>query len=107
LAIKGEISSACGDFESVVVLTKTDLISVSKQNYLDRVRFATEKKSVLLASENAEFFECVNEIEADLILVDERGLWGSYALTRDGVDQLLTELDILILEKSYGKGAER
>ena len=86
---------------------KQDSISISKQNYLDRVTYATQKKSIELITKDQLFFECINQTEVDLVLIDERGLWGGYSLSRDGVDLLLTELDILLLQKTYGKSAER
>lgn len=88
-------------------MTRVDSVSLAKQNYLDRVRHATDRKSISLLKEHAEFFACINQNDAELVMIDEKGLWGSYELSRDGVDRLLTELDILLLQKSYGQGTRR
>lgn len=97
----------CEQVSAITVVLKTDSVSQVKQNYLDRVKYGVEKRSSNLRIKDEKFFECINQIESDIVLISEEGLWGGYSLTRDGVDQLLTELDILILQKSYGKGVER
>ncbi|MEO9872994.1 hypothetical protein [Ekhidna sp.] len=74
---------------------------------MNRVIYATDKRGANLVYESSDFFECIDQPNTNLILVNEEGLWGAYDLTRDGVDQLLTELDILLLQKSYGKGTSR
>lgn len=102
-----EIDPKCGTFPGVTVLTKLDSVSLSKQNYLDRVRYAVDKKRIPLIKQEHFFFDCINQKDAELVLVDENGLWGFYELTRDGVDELITELDILLLQKSYGQGTDR
>lgn len=84
-----------------------DSVSLTKQNYLDRVVYAVENKKVPLAKKDQDFFECINQSESDLVLISEEGLWGAYDLSREGVDQLLTELDILLLQKTYGEGTYR
>ncbi|MBC6399860.1 MAG: hypothetical protein GDA51_04190 [Ekhidna sp.] len=107
LELKEEIDTSCGTFDDVTVIVKTDSVSLSKQNYLERVKFGINKRSVRLVINNIIFFQCIDEPETDLILLDEQGLWGSYSLSRDGVDLLLTEVDILLLQKSHGKGTSR
>ncbi|MEM6641566.1 MAG: hypothetical protein AAF616_01190 [Bacteroidota bacterium] len=84
-----------------------DSVSTAKRNYLQRVFYAAEKRSVLMKRQGRDFFDCVNQTEADLVLIDEAGIWGGYELSREGVDRLITELDILLLQKSYGKGTYR
>ncbi len=74
---------------------------------MDRVAFAANKRSIPFFKKDQKVFDCINQSAADLVLVDENGLWGSYELTREGVDLLLTELDILLLQKSYGEGTDR
>lgn len=97
----------CDQFEQVTIISRTDSVSIARQNYLDRVRFGAEKRNIAIILKEESFFNCINQSEADLVLVSEQGLWGGYTLTRDGVDQLLTELDILLIQQSYGKGAKR
>ena len=74
---------------------------------MNRVVFAAEKRKANLVYGSRSYFDCVNQTDADLVLVNEKGLWGAYRLSRDGVDQLLTELDILALQQTYGKGTSR
>lgn len=74
---------------------------------MNRVKFGAEKRSAVIDYQQPNFFGCIDEPDADLALVDSQGLWGTYKLTRDGVDELLTELDILSLQKTYGKGTSR
>lgn len=89
------------------MIRASDSISLTKTNYLQRVEYATKKKSILFQQKEKDFFQCINQSDADLVLINEKGLWGGYELTREGVDLLLTELDILILQESYGEGAYR
>lgn len=97
----------CDQFKQVTIILRTDSVSIARQNYLDRVRFGAEKRDIKIIIKEKDFFNCINQSEADLVLVSGQGLWGGYTLTRDGVDQLLTELDILLIQQSYGKGAKR
>ena len=73
---------------------------------MNRIRYTTDVKEVPLILDESEFFKCIQNGN-DLILVSEEGLWGSYNLDREGVDLLLTELDVLLIQKSYGKGVSR
>jgi len=107
IELKASINPQCGLFEEIAVITKGDSVSLSKKNYLDRVTYAVERKSIRLEIKDQFFFDCINQPASDLVLVDERGVWGGYTLSRDGVDLLLTELDILLLQKSYGQGTDR
>ena len=104
LELKEKIDASCGTFTEVIILIKTDSISLTKQNYLQRVRFEANKRAVQVVLNN-NIFHCIDKTESDLVLLDERGLWGSYSLSRHGVDLLLTELDIL--KKSHAKGTSR
>lgn len=74
---------------------------------MNRVIYGAKKRSANLVYQSESYFECIGQKESDIVLVDEKGLWGFYELNREGVDQLLTELDILVLQKSYGKGTSR
>lgn len=102
-----KIDPLCGSEASIVVFTKNDSLSVAEQNYMNRVKYGADKRKVAVIARDKDFFTCINQSTADLVLVDEKGLWGSYLLTRDDVDRLLTELDILALQKTYGEGASR
>jgi len=108
LELKKAMDLSCGTFNGVTVIAKTDTVSLSGQNYLERVKDATNKRPVrLVINNNSTLFRCIGEPEADLALLDEHGLWGTYSLSRYGVDLLLTEVDILLLQKSHGNGTNR
>ena len=74
---------------------------------MNRVIYASSKRKASLLYKSQSFFDCINQSDADLVLVNEKGLWGGYELSREGVDQLLTELDILTLQQQYGEGVSR
>ncbi len=106
LELKYQVDS-CYQASEVVVIRTSDSLSITEQNYLQRVEYATTQKSISLVEKDQDFFQCINQSEADLVLINEQGLWGGYELSREGVDVLLTELDILILQNTYGEGAYR
>jgi len=97
----------CISPSGVMVIKSDDSVSIAKKNYLDRVTYLTSKRDITLQEKGEDFFSCINQTEADLVLINEEGLWGSYELSREGVDLLITELDILLLQSSYGEGAYR
>ncbi len=74
---------------------------------MNRVSYAIDKRSVELVNSDENYFDCINQIQADLVLVNNKGIWGAYNLNREDVDRLITELDILKLQQSYGKGTSR
>ncbi|MEP1032169.1 hypothetical protein [Ekhidna sp.] len=102
-----DIPQQCQQYSTISVVSKSDSLSIIETNYLNRVIFATDKRKATLLYESQSFFDCVGQSDADLVLANEKGIWGSYELSRDGVDQLLTELDILTLQQTYGKGTIR
>lgn len=97
----------CIQINEIAVIRTADSISLAETNYLKRVEYATEQRDIKLQKREKEFFNCINQSDADLVLINEDGLWGGYELTREGVDLLLTELDILIMQNSYGEGSHR
>jgi hypothetical protein len=97
----------CESFGAIVVVAKSDSLTMAETNYMNRIVFGADKRKIELQNRDQNFFDCVNHSDADLVLVSEEGLWGNYELSRSGVDQLLTEIDILIIQKSYGKGTKR
>jgi len=101
-----EIKDGCTQFTEISILYTSDSLSASQINYLNRITYRTSEKNIPLIVELDLFFDCA-EIEEDLALVNNEGIWGTYELSREGVDQLLTELDILIIQKSYGEGISR
>lgn len=107
LALQAPIEGECEAFKDIVVITKMDSLSLTESNYMNRVTFGANKRKITLEKKDQNFFDCVNHSDVDLVLVSEEGLWGTYELSRAGVDQLLTEIDILVIQKSYGKGAKR
>ncbi len=100
------ISEECGNISTISVLYTGDSTSVGQTNYLDRVVYQTITKDVPFLYGQSLFFDCL-QIENELILANKDGIWGVYKLDRGGVDQLLTELDILIIQTSYGEGTSR
>ena len=102
-----EVSSECEQFQEITIVSKDDSLSLVETNYMNRVIYAVDKRKANLQYKSRYFFECINQSDADLVLINEEGLWGGYDLTREGVDQLLTELDILTLQQSYGNGTSR
>lgn len=88
------------------MLVRADSLDPSRQNQLNRVTYASRQKEIVVLTNQSAFFQCCN-IEADVLLVDSDGIWGAYILDREGVDRFLTELDILLIQKSYGKGVSR
>lgn len=105
VSLKGSVLAECGEFDKIAIVYTTDSLSASQINHLNRVTYRTSKKDIPFSVDEG-LFECA-EIEEDLVLLDSDGVWGTYPLDRDGVDVLLTELDILIIQKSYGKGVSR
>lgn len=105
--MQAPIEGECEAFKDIVVITKMDSLSLTESNYMNRVTFGANKRKITLEKKDQNFFDCVNHSDVDLVLVSEEGLWGTYELSRAGVDQLLTEIDILVIQKSYGKGAKR
>ena len=97
----------CSQGPELKILRRDLSLSLAKQNYLDRVQYGAESRKIEVAVFDESFDDCTNQNLLDLVLVDERGLWGTYDLSRDGVERLLTELDILVLQKQYGKGSYR
>ncbi|WP_462249199.1 hypothetical protein [Ekhidna sp.] len=107
LSLLNELPRECQQFNEITVVSISDSLSVVETNYMNRVIYAANKRKANLVYENQSFFDCINQSDVDLVLINEKGLWGAYELSREGVDQLLTELDILALQQSYGKGTVR
>lgn len=107
LELQSSIDEDCGNNQGIIVVSKMDSLNLTESNYMNRVTFGANKRKIVFEKRDKNFFNCVDQSDADLVLISEEGLWGSYDLTRAGVDQLLTEIDILIIQKSYGKGARR
>lgn len=107
LALIGEIPENCGMYDEITIISQSDTLSVVETNYMNRVIYAADKRNATLTYQPVSFFECINQIDSDLVLINKEGIWGGYTLSREGVDQLLTELDILSIQESYGKGTKR
>jgi hypothetical protein len=96
----------CEQFTEVTVVYTSDSLTAAQTNHFNRVSFKSSQKKIELQKDSGNLLDCAGVVE-DLILVDSDGIWGAYELSREGVDRLLTELDILIIQKSYGKGISR
>lgn len=101
------IPSSCGVYQDTKILMQSHDLGIESQNYLDRVIFGAKKRKVSLDTMSNDFFNCLETEQNFFALVDEKGLRGIYSLDREGVDLLLTELDVLLLQKMYGKGTNR
>ena len=106
MQLQGELGG-CIRTDSVTVIRLSDSLSIAERNYLDRVEYYTSRRSILLEEKGQEFFTCINQSDMDLVLISKQGVWGGYELSREGVDLLITELDILLLQDNYGKGTYR
>ncbi len=107
LSLLNELPAECQQYNEITVVSVNDSLSVVETNYMNRVIYAANKRKANLVYEDQAFFDCIDQSEVDLVLINGKGLWGAYKLSREGVDQLLTELDILSLQQSYGKGTVR
>lgn len=107
LTLVSDIPLVCETYQKITVVSKSDSLSIVETNYMNRVIYAVDKRKATLVYTSSDFFDCIKQSDADLVLVNEKGIWGTYVLSRDGVDQLLTELDILTLQQTYGKGTNR
>ena len=100
------ISADCTRFEGISILHTSDSLTSAQINHFNRVSFGATKRSIPLLTDPADFFACMN-ITSDLLLVDDLGIRGYYTMSREGVDRLLTELDILVIQRGYGNGSSR
>ncbi len=100
------IAEECGKIDEISVLYKGDSSATELTNYLSRVIYQTQAKEIPLVYNQSSLFECL-QVTKEFVLANKDGIWGVYNLDREGVDQLLTELDILIIQNSYGKGTSR
>ena len=107
LSLLSEVPGDCEQMAEITVVAKQDSLSVVETNYMNRVVYAVKGRSIPIVQLDEEYFDCVNQNGSDLVLVSKKGIWGGYTLNREGVDQLITELDILKLQESYGKGTSR
>ena len=107
LKLIDSIPESCESYTEITIVSRDDSLSVVETNYMNRVVYAADKRKATLIYKSQPFFDCINQSDTDLVLVNKEGLWGSYELSREGVDQLLTELDILTLQQQYGKGTSR
>ncbi len=101
------VADNCNSYNAITIVSKDDTLSIVETNYMNRVIYAAEKRNSILTYETQDFFDCINQSNVDLVLLNKEGLWGSYSLSREDVDRLLTELDILTLQQTYGKGTSR
>ncbi|MEQ9403717.1 MAG: hypothetical protein RIM99_09045 [Cyclobacteriaceae bacterium] len=99
------IPESCKQFSVITVVYTADSLSAAELNHFNRVSYRTSKKDIPLIADS-QYLNCT-QLDTKLLLVDQSGVWGYYEMSREGVDRLLTELDILIIQKSYDKGTNR
>lgn len=104
--VASEIPIDCNTFSDITIIHRLDSLNPARTNSLNRVSYRANTKKIVLLADTLNFFNCIQR-QADIALVGEEGVWGTYNLDREGVDQLLTEIDILIIQKTYGKGLSR
>ncbi len=95
LTLLSEIPKECKQFNELSIVRKEDSLSLLQKNYMNRIVFTTGEKKIKLISQKIKFFSCINQLDADILLINNQGLWGSYQLSREGVDRLFIEFDIL------------
>lgn len=93
------IPNLCPQFHNVIILTRKDSIKNSQRHHYNMLSSYTNDKNILLMADTVHFFHCLQSTH-DLIMLNEEGIWGYYSLDRKGVDQLMVELDILLLQTS-------
>ncbi len=97
----------CGNFTEITVIQRINSYGAVQINQINRLVQKASAKNIAIVDQEDSFFTCIGYEDAELVLVNADGIWGEYKLSRDEVDRLLTELDILILQKSYGQGVSR
>ena len=102
-----DIDASCGTYNRITLVVTSDTLSTVQKNYFERVKYGADKRSIQIEHREAAFFDCINQSGKDVVLLGGSGIWGAYELSRKGVDVLLTEMDILLLQQSYGKGTSR
>lgn len=106
LELKETLSGDC-NLNAVTIIRNVDSLTLAQTNYFKRVEYGAKDRSIAITSDKKIITSCLNQNDENLVLLNEKGVWGYYELSREGVDQLLTELDILLLQESYGKGVSR
>lgn len=101
------IAEACNGPQFISIVVKSDSLSTLELNYWNKVKSISGKRRVSLLRKGAIFFDCINQSGDDIVLIDEEGIWGVYALNREDTDLLASELGILKLQKTYGEGSSR
>ena len=106
LELISDIPVECKGYTDISILYGSDSMSAAQINHFNRITYQATKKNIPLLLDSIGFMECV-KISQGVVLVSSEGIWGSYDLSREGVDRLLTEMDILLMQKSYGEGVSR
>jgi hypothetical protein len=106
LSVKRSLDQDC-IVSGVKILQNFDTLSIAESNHFTRVQYGANERKIEVLDQKSLIRNCTNQNDAKLVLIDESGIWGSYDLNREGVDLLLTELDILILQRNYGKDVSR
>lgn len=100
------VDEQCAQFESLTVSHRAINFDPAQQSHFNRVQFKTKAKKVSLVADTLGMFNCLSISEV-LLLTEGSNVWGAYDLDREGVDRLLTEMDIVLLQKTYGEGVSR
>ncbi len=100
------LNEDCISVNQISVVYTQDSLDLAATNHFNRVKYKTDQRKIHLTPDTLNFFQCLTN-DNDLALVSQEGVWGFYRLDREGVDILLAELDVLIMQKSYGEGVSR
>lgn len=89
------------------IIKNLDSLSTVQESYFQRVSFGANERGVTIVTDKKLIQNCINQSQSNLVLLSKSGIWGEYDLSREGVDRLMTELDILLIQESYGKDVSR
>jgi len=106
LIVKDDLPDTC-EISEISILLISDSLSISEKNYFMRVEYGAKERSIPIIASADSIYDCIKPTGESLVLINKQGIWGEYSLSREGVDQLLTELDILMLQENYGREASR
>lgn len=91
--------------EKVTVhLSQGQLMEMDERNQLSRVERILKRKKLVIDETD---YPCFGDTLGLLIIDKENNLRGSYLLEHSDISRLFVELDIIILQESYGKGVSR
>ena len=98
------VVSNCGLHDQLTVVQSGVPVNNLERNQLIRVNKKLASKNLPL---DATVRECLGDTLAILLFDKKHQLRGSYYLEQADINRLFAELDILIMNESYGEGVSR